>query len=430
LLAAGLVLTSPRAFGQAAADPGLGKSIYNHQCAQCHGENGKGDGPAASMLSPVPRDFTSGAFKIRSTESGSIPTDQDLLTSIQHGLPGSAMPDWAPFLNGDSLKAVLAYVKMFSPRFAKEHPKPVRPRPMVRSTAQSIAAGKRLYAKLQCASCHGSDGTGKDAVATELLDDSGNETRAANLTEPWTFRGGPSPRDIYLRLRTGMNGTPMPSFSSAATETDLMNVANYVASLARKPVWEMNADEIKAFYAREEEEARNNPVGRGRYLVGSLGCAFCHSPVLDDGSVDKTLLFAGGQRMDINPFGTFVSYNLTSDKETGLGSWTDEQIKTFITSGVRRDGTRMLPFPMPWAAYAGLKDDDLNAIIAYLRTIPPIYNKIPPPKSKGLLSYLWQKFEILILKRDVPGVTYPGNAGTPKEKTVSMNESSTKGGRP
>ena len=139
---------------------------------------------------------------------------------------------------------------------------------------------------------------------------------------------------------------------------------------------------------------------------------------------------AGGQRENLYPFGTFVSYNLTSDKETGLGEWTDQQIKTLITSGIRRDGSRMLPFPMPWAAYAGLEDDDVNAIIAYLRTIPPVYNKIPLPKSEGFFSYLWGKFQILILKKDIPSLTYPGNSGTPKEHAVSSNDMNGKGVRP
>ena len=77
---------------------------------------------------------------------------------------------------------------------------------------------------------------------------------------------------------------------------------------------------------------------------------------------------ASGDRL--GPWGDVVSYNLTSDKETGLGAWTDDQIKTFVTRGIRRDGSRMLPFPMPWTSYSNLKPADLNAIVAYLRTVP------------------------------------------------------------
>lgn len=421
LVTAVATLSPASSFGSPGGSPELGKSIYSARCAQCHGENGKGDGPASSLLYPKPRDFTSGQFKIKSTESGSLPTDDDLLGAIRHGLPGSAMPDWEPFLRGDSLKAVLAYVKSFSPRFGQERPKPL-PSRTINTTPAAIASGKRVYAKLQCAACHGTDGTGTDAESTDLLDDLGNETSAANLTQPWTFRGGSTAGDIYLRLRTGMDGSPMPSFKSAASDAELMNLSAYVVSLARKPVWSMNAAELKALFDKQDADTKQNPVARGKYLVRSFGCGFCHTPLNTDGSMMEDFKLAGGQKMDLYPFGTYVTYNLTSDKETGLGAWTDQQIRTFLTSGVRRDGSRMLPFPMPWAAYAGMKEEDLNAIIAYLRTIDPIYNKIPLPKSEGFFSYLWGKFQLLILKKDIPALTFPGNSGMPKENAMSSND--------
>ena len=131
---------------------------------------------------------------------------------------------------------------------------------------------------------------------------------------------------------------------------------------------------------------------------------------------------AGGQRWDLYPFDNVISYNLTSDKETGLGDWTDDQIRTFLTRGIRRNGTRMIPYPMPWPAFAHLKESDLNAIVAYLRTLPPVYNKIPDPKSPNIFSYLWGKFQVLILKKDLPIHLYPGNAGTTREKAISAND--------
>jgi hypothetical protein len=67
-----------------------------------------------------------------------------------------------------------------------------------------------------------------------------------------------------------------------------------------------------------------------------------------------------------------------------------------------------------------LKEDDLKAIIAYLRTIPPVYNKIPPTKPEGFFSYMWGKFKMLILKEDFPGYVYPGNAGETKAQPVAL----------
>ena len=93
----------------------LGRSVYDAKCPSCHGIDGKGDGNAAALLSPRPRNFTTGIFKFRSTESGSIPTDDDLMRTVQDGLHGTAMPDWEPFLHGDSLKAVIL-VRSYSAR--------------------------------------------------------------------------------------------------------------------------------------------------------------------------------------------------------------------------------------------------------------------------------------------------------------------------
>lgn len=202
----------------------------------------------------------------------------------------------------------------------------------------------------------------------------------------------------------------------------MWDLANFVVSLERKPAWEMNAQEIRSFYAIQDSVAKEQPVARGKYLVATLGCGYCHTPIRDDGSMIEELQFAGGQRWDLYPFDDVVSYNLTSDKETGLGNWTDDQIKTFVTKGIRRDGSRMIPYPMPWAAFAGLKDDDLNAVIAYLRSLPPVYNRIPDPKSPNIFSYLWGKFQALILKKSLPLHTYPGNAGTTRGKEISATD--------
>lgn len=406
------VSTNARATQSTAANGAVdGKSLYEKKCAMCHGAMGRGDGPAAFPLDPRPRDFTSGKFKFRTTETGSLPTDDDVARSIRVGLHGTAMPGWEPFLSAADVTAVISYVKSFSPRFRSEQLRQISIANDIAITPDVVAAGKAAYEKLKCAACHGADGKGTGAIAQDLKDDWGNETRSTNLTEPWTFRGGAELRDIYLRFRTGLNGTPMPSFAGAATDKELWTLAAYVRSLARKPVWGMDAAEVAAFYQGQQADAEQHPVERGRYLVTTLGCSYCHTPVREDGSAIEALRLAGGQRWRFEPFGDFVSYNLTSDKETGLGGWTDDQVKTSLTRGVRHDASRMLPFPMPWPAYGNLKATDLNAIIAYLRTVSPVSNRIPAPERPNIVSYLWGKFQLLILKRDMPGYVFPGNAG-------------------
>jgi mono/diheme cytochrome c family protein len=395
------------------ATPSEGKTIYEAHCANCHGAAGKGDGPASSLLTVRPRDFTLGRFKLRSTESGAVPTDDDLLRTIKSGMHGSAMPEWAPFLSDAQVQAVATYIKSFSRRFAAEAPQAINLADPPAASPDSIARGKGVYERLKCASCHGDDGTGRGAVTTDLKDDWERPIAATRLTEPWTFRGGATPRDILLRFRTGMSGSPMPSFKDTATEVEMGHLANYVVSLARKPVWEMNAADVKAFYEDLDRQERSDKVARGRYLINTLGCKYCHSPIHEDGSAIEEFTLAGGQRLSLYPFMEPVTYNLTSDRRTGLGAWTDDQIKNVLTRGVRPDGSRMLPFPMPWPAYGNLKPEDLDALIAGLRSLPPVPNAIPAPKEPTLIPYLWGKFQFLILKRDIPSTDYPGNAGTP-----------------
>jgi cytochrome c oxidase cbb3-type subunit 2 len=399
----------------APAAPGSidGPGLYQQRCSGCHGKSGQGDGPFAGLLDPRPRDFTAGRFKFRTTETGSLPTDDDLAAGITNGLHGTSMPSWKPFLNPAQVGALISYLKSFSPRFSSEQPRPIEMGPELPMSPENSEAGRVVYQNLKCSACHGEDGKGTGAIAREMKDDWGRPTHATNLAEPWAFRGGSSLRDIFLRFRTGMNGTPMPSFLGAATEPELWQLAVYVKSLGRKPLWEMKGEEVSAFYREQEQRSRNDLVRQGEYIAGIAGCAFCHSPFRGDGTMMDEFKYAGGLRFEVVPFGTFVSYNLTSDKATGLGSWTDDEIKKFVTSGVRRDGSRMLPFPMPWPNYANLKPQDLNALVAFLRSLPPVSNAIPPPRSPGIVTYLTGKFRMLILKKDPPAYSYPGNAGIP-----------------
>lgn len=332
------------------------------------------------------------------------------------------MPDWEPFLHGDSLKAVVEYMKSFSPRFKNGKPKSVLLGSPIPSSPQSITAGKTVYEKLQCATCHGDDGMGKGAVATDLKDDWGHDIKAPNLTESWTFRGGPTAHDIYLRFRTGIDGSPMPSYVGSASDKEMWDLANYVVSLSRKPVWEMNEDQVRQFYAAQEADGRNNPVKRGKFLVESMGCGDCHSPIRADGGEIEELHLAGGQRWSLGPYGSFVTPNLTSDKETGLGNWTDQDIKNVLTKGIKKDGSRMLPFPMPWTDYSHMNENDMNALISYLRSVSPIFNKIPPQEPLNIVSYLVEKFKMLILKEPISAGIESGNAGSAKVQPIATEK--------
>ncbi len=216
---------------QQAGDPASGKALYEKKCALCHGAEGKGDGPGAATLDPKPRDFTKGLYKIRTTASGQPPTDTDLFRIITNGMPGTSMPDWKVLPEKDRWNLV-AYVKTLAPESFKEPPKVADFPKEVASSKESLARGKEMFEAIECNKCHGNAGRGDGPSAPELKDDWGHAVRPANLTKPWTFRGGGSVRDIATRLVTGLMGTPMPSFiDSVEKPEDVWHVANYVKSL-------------------------------------------------------------------------------------------------------------------------------------------------------------------------------------------------------
>jgi mono/diheme cytochrome c family protein len=121
-------------------------------------------------------------------------------------------------------------------------------------------------------------------------------------------------------------------------------------------------------------------VDRGAYLVNSiLACGNCHTPIGPQGP-DFSKALSGGLMFEEEPF-TVQAANLTSDVATGLGGWTDDEIKAAITQGYGRDGRPLAPV-MPYSWYGALTADDLDAVVAYLRTVPAIENKTADPVYK------------------------------------------------
>jgi mono/diheme cytochrome c family protein len=117
------------------------------------------------------------------------------------------------------------------------------------------------------------------------------------------------------------------------------------------------------------ESAMKDPVKRGFYLVTIGHCMECHSP-RTDGRSDLSALGKGGEKFE-GPWGVSVSRNITSHPVSGLGGWSDAEIKRAITQGVGKGGRKLLP-PMGFAWYARMTEPDLDAIVAYLRTVPPL----------------------------------------------------------
>jgi mono/diheme cytochrome c family protein len=132
--------------------------------------------------------------------------------------------------------------------------------------------------------------------------------------------------------------------------------------------------------AQSGNAAAQSLVERGNYLVNTvLTCANCHTPKGPGGDVaDKAL--SGFLHFDEPPFKVTAS-NITQDKETGIGNWTDEQIKTVLRKGIKPNGVPVATV-MPSAFYEIMTERDLNAVVAYLRTVKPVSNKVPDPIYK------------------------------------------------
>jgi mono/diheme cytochrome c family protein len=131
-----------------------------------------------------------------------------------------------------------------------------------------------------------------------------------------------------------------------------------------------------------QDVARSQPVkseliARGQYVFALAGGCACHT-------VPKGTPNAGARAFPI-PFGTVYSTNITQDKETGLGGWTDRQIFDAIIKGIRRDGSRILPV-MPYEKYSGMAQEDLTALIAFLKTLKPV--RKPTPELKTWVPFM------------------------------------------
>ena len=258
-----------------------GAQVYQKRCAGCHGVAGDGNGDAAEFLRPKPRDYRKGIYKFTSTSYGERPTRQDLVRTIRRGAKGTSMPAF-PWMSDEDMQAVIDYVIYFSLRGRVEeyaidmsedydedepidpvefedamteeidswtlaqtsavHPISAQPK----NDLASIEYGRRLFIKSSCYNCHGEDAKGQtEWLSPEFLaaqesasegekaqinyDAWGDPAPAANITARM-LHGGRRPLDVYRRIFTGINGTPMPQYEQLFTENpdDIWHLVHYV----------------------------------------------------------------------------------------------------------------------------------------------------------------------------------------------------------
>lgn len=203
-----------------------GRELYSTACSACHGQRGDGQGEFADRIWPHPTDFRRAVYKLRSTPSGTLPTDEDLFGTITRGMHGTSMWPW-PQLRERDRWALVFHLKSLSPRFRTERPGrsiavPIPPR----ETEALRARGREAYARLQCGSCHGGQGAGDGSRPENLLAPSRNFTRGR-------FIRGAEVEDIYVTLRVGLEGTHMASYEALPDE-EIWALAAYVRTLVRE----------------------------------------------------------------------------------------------------------------------------------------------------------------------------------------------------
>jgi cytochrome c oxidase cbb3-type subunit 2 len=239
-----------------------GRVVYERNCIGCHGEEGLGNGPSAEFLDPIPRNFQAGNFKFRTTPSGELPTASDIAHVVRCGLQGSAMRSF-PLMPQREIEDVAAYVlyladfgvvkrdieyELEGDAFATMDPEdyveirdeallsahedgwPVTVTQETENDEDSVERGRALY-EAQCVACHGASGVGDGSSSFHLRDWKDTVVRPRDFTSG-IFRAGSTPQDLFLRMRTGLNGTPMPSVYGS--DEDLWDLTHFIMSLQRK----------------------------------------------------------------------------------------------------------------------------------------------------------------------------------------------------
>jgi mono/diheme cytochrome c family protein len=256
----------------------------------------------------------------------------------------------------------------------------------------SVERGSYLMNTIMtCANCHSPKGppaatAGKDYSGGLTWDEPPFKVTAPNITtDKDTGIGSWTDAQIKTMLLTGKNphgvqeAEVMPTkFYPILTPGDLDSIVAYLRTL--KPASNKVPDPIykialphHVFPGAEKSYSQadlNDKLKRGFYLTTIGHCMECHTPFGASGGQDFTNSLGKGGREFPGPWGVSKSRNITSHKTAGIGDWTDAEIKTAITQGKRKDGTP-LKGPMGYQYYAKMTDADLDALIAYLRTVLP-----------------------------------------------------------
>jgi mono/diheme cytochrome c family protein len=223
------------------------RPLYIRHCAGCHGVEGRGDGPAAEVLLPRPRDFFGSEFRYAAWEPDQEHILADLQRTITRGVPRSPMPGFGGVLTEAEIAGLAHYVLDIRKKGEQLAP-PAEPidigdRPPI--TPELVAYGKELFVSLSCNTCHGDTGRGDGMNAEALVDFQGRPVRPADFTSG-LFKSGQTPEDLCRTVLRGVPGTPMVAYEAVLAQEnedeeetvntmDAWAVVAYIRSFAREP---------------------------------------------------------------------------------------------------------------------------------------------------------------------------------------------------
>ena len=166
--------------------------------------------------------------------TGELPTDADLDRVIRNGIPRSGMPSHID-VPAAEIKAVIAYIKSFSPRWKQDKPgKSIAiKKPAAVGSGASVAQGEKIWKDMKCWECHGEKGVGDGPSVATLKDDWGDPSVPFDFTSG-ALKGGPDIEDIYRTFTTGVDGSPMPSYADSLGEADRWHLVSYSLKLMGK----------------------------------------------------------------------------------------------------------------------------------------------------------------------------------------------------
>jgi mono/diheme cytochrome c family protein len=247
-----------------------------------------------------------------------------------------------------------------------------------------------------CGNCHNGRAEdmsfvpGKEFSGGFRITDPVLDVYAANITpDPETGIGTWTDEEIVTAIREGKNKEgrvifppmPVPTYNNMSDD----DVKAIVAYLRTVPAVHNEVPEstynipLQAMPPAKGDAAppASDKVAYGSYIVNALAhCFECHTTPGPDGAPDfANGMGAGGFEIQLAPGMVVTTANITPDMETGIGKWSDQEIKTALTEGVRPGGGKLAP-PMPFGFFKNMTEEDLDAVVAYLRTVPAISNKV------------------------------------------------------